>query len=170
MNISPEDAAQALEEVERTRRRALRNAPPLFPAWYLVAVWAGVTAVQVCTEVLTGPVAWAGLLLTVAAYAVFIVKFYRDVARLPMRPHRSQIDPLVWVVFAVWLVSGIVADFALVAAFLAVDLAYPRTAASCCVLLVVAITAPGLPRWMAARNARTAERRRTPAAPARDDR
>ncbi|GGM83987.1 hypothetical protein GCM10010106_33310 [Thermopolyspora flexuosa] len=171
MNISPEEAARALEEVERTRRRTLRNAPPLFPSWYLVAIWAGVAVVQFSTEVLTGPVAWAGVLLTAAGYAAFMVKFFRDVSRWPMRPHRSLIDPMVWVAFGAWLVGGIVAGYALIAAFSAAGLAYPRTTASCCLLLVVAVTAPLLPRWMATRNARTAERRREgAAAPAPDDR
>ena len=164
MNISPEEAARALEEVERTRRTTLRNAPPLFPAWYLGAVWAGVAAVQFATEVLTGPARWGGVGLAVTAYVLFMIKFVRDVSRMPMRPHRSLIDRVTWLAFFGWLAICIAAGYALSAAFSAAGYAYPRTAAALCVFLVVFATAPLLPRWMSARAARRAERGRGPGA------
>jgi hypothetical protein len=157
MQISPEEAAKALDEIARTRHRTLRNAPPLFPSWYLSFIWGGITVVQFATEVLHGPASWAGVAVVLAALAVAVVKFLRDMFRLPMRPHRSVVDPWAWAGFAGWIVGTQVLCFALLAVFGATGLPYPRTFSSLAVFAVALVTAPALPRWMALRNARRAE-------------
>jgi len=157
MHISPEEAAKALDEIARTRRRTLRNAPPLFPSWYLSFIWGGVTALQFATEVLYGAATWAGVAVVLAALAFAVVKFVRDMFRLPMRPHGSVTDPWAWAGFTAWLLGTQLLCFALLAAFSTAGFAYPRTGCCLAVFAFALVTAPVLPRWMAMRNARRAE-------------
>lgn len=158
--MTPEEAERALDEASRAQSAALRNAPPLFPAWYLGAVWGGVAALQLVTEVLSGAAVWIGLAVVVLGLVALAVKLVRDMSRLAMRPHISAIDPWGWLGFLAWLFGTQIFCFVLLAAFSAADFTYPRTA-SCLVTLVLALlTAPAVPRWMAARGVRRMEAER----------
>lgn len=158
MIISPEEAARALHEVHRTQRTALRSAPPMFPAWYLSAVWGSVAAIQFATEVLPVPARPIGLVVVLLGLGVAVGKFIRDVLRLTVRPHRSVIDPWAWIGFAAWIVGTQAACFGLMFVLSAVGFDHPRTAAASAVFVVVLFTGPLLPRWMSMRNALRADR------------
>lgn len=165
MHITPDEAARALDDVRRTQRTALRSAPPMFPAWYLSAIWGGVTGMQFVTEVLSGPAVPIGAALMAIALVVAVVKFIFDVRNLSLRPHRSVIDPWAWVGFTAWLIGSQVACFALLALFTAAGFDYPRTACTLVVFVAVLFTGPLLPRWMTMRNARRAEKAQTASGP-----
>lgn len=167
MHITPDEAARALAEVRRTQRMAMRSAPPMFPAWYLIAVWGVVTAIQLVTEFLAGPAVPIGVTLLAIGLAAAVAKFVGDVRVLAVRPHRSLIDPWGWVGLAAWIIGGQLLCFTLLALFRAADFGYPRTAATLPVFVLVVVTAPLLPRWMTMRNARRAEALQAAADPAR---
>ncbi|MEV5411671.1 hypothetical protein AB0K60_22885 [Thermopolyspora sp. NPDC052614] len=154
MNISPDDAARALADVKHTQHTALRSAPPMFPSWYLGAVWIVVTGIQFATEVLSGPAAVIGVIVALIALFASVIKFIRDVNTMSLRPHRSIVDPWAWVGFSAWLIATIGLSFALLAAFIAVGFPYPRTGCTLLTAVVVLFTAPWLPRWMTMRTAR----------------
>jgi len=161
MDITPHEAAKALHEVHHTQRMALRSAPPMFPAWYLTAVWVSVTAIQAATEVLTGISAAIGVVVAIIGLMVAVLKFLHDLQNLPLRPHRSVVDPWAWAGLAGWIAGTMLLCFALLGVFLATGFGYPRTGAALLSLAVVAVTAPLLPRWMTMRTALRMERTRT---------
>ncbi|MFF3442647.1 hypothetical protein [Streptosporangium sp. NPDC002721] len=157
MDITPEEAARTLDQVRETQRRVLRAAPPMFPAWYPVAVWAFVTGIQFATEI---PPTW-WLLVAVpamtAGLVLAVLKFVRDVKNAKLRPHSSVVDPWAWVGFTAWMVVTGLASIPLVLWFTGVGLAYPRTLMGVIMTAIVAVTSPLLARWMSGRTARRAE-------------
>lgn len=157
MDITPEEAARTLAQVHETQRRVLRAAPPMFPAWYPVAVWIFVTGMQFVTEV---PYAWWiwGVVAALWAGLTFaIIRFVREIKNAKVRPHSSVTDPRGWIGFMAWLLATIFASYALALWLTALGVAYPRTLAGVIMIVVAAITAPVLARWMSALTARRAE-------------
>lgn len=160
MQITPNEAAEALGEIRQAQHKALRNAPPMFPAWYSVAVWGFVAGTQCVTEVLTGTAVWIGVGVLTAGLAAAVIVFLMQMRhRWPLRPHRSVVDPWAWVGFAGWVAGCVAVQFVLLFALLAAGFAYPRTGAALVAFVLVVLTAPVLPRWMTMRNARRAETR-----------
>lgn len=157
MDITPEEAARTLEQVHETRRRVLRAAPPMFPAWYPVAVWTFVTGLQLVTEIPPARWLWIAVAVLSIGLAVAVLKFVRDVRNANLRLHLSVMDPWAWAGFAAWLVvtGATAAPMALWLKELGV--AYPRTLMGVIMTVIVAITSPLLARWMSARTARRAE-------------
>lgn len=158
MDITPEEAARTLAQVHETQRRVLRAAPPMFPAWYPVAVWTFVTGIQFVTEI---PPTW-WLLIAVpaltAGLVLAVLKFVRDVRDTKLRPHSSVVDPWAWVGFTGWMVVTSLASVPLALWFVELGIAYPRTTMGVIMTAIVAITSPLLARWMSVRTARRAER------------
>ncbi|MEU8385673.1 hypothetical protein [Streptosporangium sp. NPDC048865] len=157
MDITPEEAARTLEQVRETQRKVLRAAPPMFPAWYPVAVWVFVTGMQFVTEIPSAGWIWGAVAALSAGLAAAVLKFVRDVRNAKLRPHSSVMDPWAWAGFAGWVVvTGL---SALPMAFWLGDLgvAYPRTLMGVIMTVIVAITSPPLARWMSGRTARRAE-------------
>ncbi|MEU4408845.1 hypothetical protein AB0F88_30375 [Streptosporangium sp. NPDC023963] len=157
MDITPEEAARTLAQVHETQRKVLRAAPPMFPAWYPVAVWAFVTGIQFVTEI--PPAWWIGIAVPAlsAALVLAVLKFVRDVRDAKLRPHSSVVDPWAWAGFTGWVLVTVVASAPLALWFTDLGLAYPRTLMGVIMTAIVAITSPLLARWMSGRTARRAE-------------
>jgi hypothetical protein len=157
MHITPEDAAQSLAQIQQTQHRALRSAPPMFPSWYLVAVWTFVAGMQLVTEVTTPWVLWIGAPALAIALAVAVVTFVHEVRNQALRPHASVVDPWSWAGLAGWIVATSLGGVAMAFGFQALGVAYPRTIMGAVMVAIVALTAPVLTRWMSVRTARRAE-------------
>ncbi|WP_329080233.1 MULTISPECIES: hypothetical protein [unclassified Streptosporangium] len=157
MDITPEEAARTLDQVHETRRRVLRAAPPMFPAWYPVAVWGFVTGIQFVTEIPSFRWLWVAVVALSACLAVAVLKFVKDVRNASLRPHPSVMDPWAWIGFTGWLVATGLGSALLALWLKDLDLAYPRTLMGVIMTVIVAITSPLLARWMSGRTARRAE-------------
>jgi len=157
MEISPEEAARTLDRVRETQRRALRAAPPMFPAWYPVAVWGFVTGMQFVTEAPSAWWIWIAVVALSAGLAVAVLKFVRDVRNANLRPHSSVMDPWAWAGFTGWLVVTGVGGVLAALWFTELGLTYPRTLMGVIMTVVAAITTPLLARWMSGRTVRRAE-------------
>ncbi|MFD8561149.1 hypothetical protein ACFV1N_28035 [Streptosporangium canum] len=157
MHITPEDAARTLDQVHETQHRALRAAPPMFPAWYLAAVWLFVTGMQFVTEVTPARWLWIAVPALTAGLAVAVLTFVRDVRNANLRPHPSMVDPWAWAGFAAWMIATGAGGAVLAWWFTGIDIAYPRTLMGVIMTAVAAVTAPFLARWMSTRTARRAE-------------
>ncbi|GAA0828519.1 hypothetical protein ACFQVD_11090 [Streptosporangium amethystogenes subsp. fukuiense] len=157
MDITPEEAARSLAQVHETQHRVLRAAPPMFPAWYPVAVWIFVTGMQFVTEIAPAWWFWIAVAALSAGLVAAVLKFVSDVRNANLRPHSSMTDPWAWVGFTVWLVTTGLAGSVLALWFKELGVAYPRTVMGVTMIVIVAVTAPLLARWMSARTARRAE-------------
>ncbi|MGJ6966030.1 hypothetical protein ACSDR0_29390 [Streptosporangium sp. G11] len=157
MDITPEEAERTLAQVHETQRRVLRAAPPMFPAWYPVAVWVFVTGIQFVTEIPPAWWLWIAVTALSAGLAVAVLKFVRDVRNASLRPHPSVMDPWAWVGFTGWLVATGLVALPLELWLKELDVAYPRTLMGVIMTVIVAITSPLLARWMSGRTARRAE-------------
>ncbi|MER6831363.1 hypothetical protein ABT352_35600 [Streptosporangium sp. NPDC000563] len=157
MEISPEEAARTLDQVHETRRRALRAAPPMFPAWYPVAVWVFVAGIQFVTEVPPAWWIWIAVPVLSAGLAVAVLKFVTDVRNANMRLHSSVVDPWAWIGFTGWLVATGFGAALMALWFTELGLTYPRTLMGVIMTVVAAITTPLLARWMSGRAVRRAE-------------
>jgi hypothetical protein len=160
MHITPDEAAKALGEVRRVQRTALRAAPPMFPAWYAVAVWGFVLGAQAATEVLTGPATWVAMAVLAIGLAAAVIVFLWQMYRAwPLRPHRSVVDPWAWAGFAAWVAGTTIVQFLATLALRTAEFAHPRTGGTLVTFVLVLLTARAVPRWMATRNVRRAETR-----------
>ncbi|MBF8185660.1 hypothetical protein ITP53_07890 [Nonomuraea sp. K274] len=156
MHITPEDAARSLAEIRQTQHRALRSAPPLFPSWYLVAVWTFVAGIQLVTEVTPPWVLWIGVPVLAIGLAVAVVKFTNDIRHQSLRPHASVMDPWSWVGLAGWIVVTTLGSIMLTFGLQSLEVDHPRTIMGAIMVAVVAASAPLLTRWMSRRTARRA--------------
>ncbi|MFD1929912.1 MULTISPECIES: hypothetical protein [Nonomuraea] len=157
MHITPEDAAQSLAQIQQTQRRALRSAPPMFPSWYLVAVWVFVAGLQLFTEVTPPWALWIGVPVLSIGLVVAIFRFVTDLRDQSLRPHPSVVDPWAWAGLAGWIVATALVSVAMTLGLGALGFAYPRTFMGVIMVAIVALTAPVLTRWMSERTARRAE-------------
>ncbi|MEV0592225.1 hypothetical protein [Nonomuraea cavernae] len=157
MHITPEEAAQSLAQIHETQRRALRSAPPMFPSWYVVAVWVFVTGMQFFTEVT--PLSALRIALPVLSIGLMaaVFKFVMDIRNQSMRPHPGVVDPWAWGGFAVWIVITAFGSVGVAVGLEALGVSYPRTVMGVTMTVVALITTPILTRWMSMRTVRRAE-------------
>lgn len=156
MNITPDDAAQALAQVDETKRRALRAASPI-PASYPVAVWILVTGSMFATEVTSGWWLWIAVTALSISLPIAVFTFVRDIRNANMRPHPSLIDPGAMAGYAAWMIGTGFGGVMLALWLKGLDIAYPRTLMGVIMTAIVAATAPLLARWMSRRTAHRAE-------------
>ncbi|SDK69772.1 hypothetical protein [Nonomuraea jiangxiensis] len=156
MHITPEEAAHSLAQIRRTQHRALRSAPPLFPSWYLVAVWVFVAGIQLVTEVTPPWVLWIGVPVLAIGLAVAVVKLVVDIRNQSLRPHASVVDPWAWAGMVGWIVVTTLGSIVLTFGLQVLEVDHPRTIMGAIMVAVVAASAPVLTRWMSWRTARRA--------------
>jgi hypothetical protein len=157
MHITPEEAAQSLARIHETQRRALRSAPPMFPSWYVVAVWVFVTGIQFFTEVTPLSALWIALPVLVVGLIAAVLKFVMDVRNQSMRPHPAVVDPWAWGGLAAWIVITTLGGIAMAVALEVLGASYPRTVMGVTMTMIALITTPILTRWMSMRTLRRAE-------------
>lgn len=157
MHITPEEAAQSLAHIHEAQRRALRSAPPMFPSWYVVAVWVFVTGIQFFTEVTPLSALRIALPVLLVGLMVAVLKFVMDIRNQSMRPHPTVVDPWAWGGFAVWVVTTTLGGIGAVVGLEALSVSYPRTVMGVTMTVIALITTPILTRWMSMRTAHRAE-------------
>ncbi|MGW0808323.1 hypothetical protein [Nonomuraea sp. NPDC002799] len=157
MHITPEEAARSLAQIHETQHRALRSAPPMFPSWYVVAVWVFVTGMQFFTEVTPLWALWIALPILLIGLVAAVLKFVMDIRNQSMRLHPAVVDPWAWGGFAAWIVIMTLGSLGVVLALMALDVTYPRTVMGVTMTVIVLITTPVLTRWMSMRTVRRAE-------------
>ncbi|GAA0441055.1 hypothetical protein Acor_11920 [Acrocarpospora corrugata] len=158
MYITPEEAARSLAQIRETQHRALRSAPPMFPSWYVVAVWVFITGIQFFTEVTPLWVLWIALPVLSIGLVVAVLKFVKEIRNQSVRPHPSVVDPWAWGGFAVWIILTTLGSVGLAVGLKALGFAYPGTVMGITMTVIAVITTPILTRWMSMRTVRRAER------------
>jgi hypothetical protein len=157
MHITPEEAAQSLAQIRETQHRALRSAPPMFPSWYVVAVWIFITGVHFFIEVTPVWVLWIAIPVLSIGLMVAVLKFVMEIRNQSVRPHPSVVDPWAWGGMAIWIVLTALGSVGLTLGLEAFGVAYPGTIMGVTMTVIAVITTPILTRWMSMRTVRRAE-------------
>ncbi|GGM83998.1 hypothetical protein GCM10010106_33340 [Thermopolyspora flexuosa] len=134
--------------------RTGRAAPVTFLAWYPVALWGFLCAAQAATELLDGAASALAMTGAVLAFALVVVLFVRVVRGQGGSGRAAVSDPWAWAGFTVWLGACTVLNVVAAITLAGTGFAPPRTGGTLLTFLLVAVTAPALGQWMAARIAR----------------